>query len=62
MGMCELYFLNNSLNNINLKRKEDQSVDVSVLLRRVNNIHRGSRGWEGHGRKRGGGRGKGVQD
>jgi hypothetical protein len=39
-----------------LKRKEDQSVDASVLLRRGNNIIKGNRGWEGLGRKiRGGG-------
>ena len=35
-----------------LKKKEDQSVDVSVLLRRGNKIIMGSRGREGHGRKR----------
>jgi hypothetical protein len=38
-----------------LKRKEDQRVDGSVLLRRVNKIIKGSRGWEGHGRQRRGG-------
>ena len=38
-----------------LKRKEDQRVDALVLLRRGNNIIKRSRGWEGHGRKRGGG-------
>ena len=38
-----------------LKRKEDQRVDASVLLRRGNNIIKGSRGWKGLGRKRGGG-------
>ena len=34
-------------------KKEDQSVDASVLLRRGNKIIKGSRGWEGLGRKRG---------
>jgi hypothetical protein len=29
------------------KRKEDQRVDISVLLRRGNNIIQGSRGWKG---------------
>ena len=38
-----------------LKRKEDQRVDASVLLRRGNKIIKGSRGWEGLGRKRRGG-------
>jgi hypothetical protein len=45
-----------------LKRKEDQNVDVSVLLRRGNKLLKGGRGWEGLGRKRGGGWGKGRQD
>ena len=35
-----------------LKRKEDQRVDTSVLLRRGNNIFQGSRGWERLKRKR----------
>ena len=35
-----------------LKRKEDQRVDASVLLRRGNKIIKGSRGWEGLWRKR----------
>ena len=39
-----------------LKNKEDQSVDVSVLLRRRNKIIKGSRGWEGLERERRGGR------
>ena len=39
-------------NHIKLKRKEDQRVDASVLLRRGNKIIKGSRGWEGLGRKR----------
>ena len=37
------------------KKKEIQSVDVSVLLRRGNKIIMGGRGWEGLG-KRGGGK------
>ena len=41
-----------------LKKKEDQRVDASVLLRRRNNIIKGSRGWEGLRRKRRGGGGK----
>ena len=39
--------------HMKLKRKEDQRVDASVLLRRGNKIIKGSRGWEGLGRKRG---------
>jgi hypothetical protein len=35
------------------KRKKDQRLDASVLLRRGNNIIKGSRGWEGHRKKRG---------
>ena len=42
-------------NHMKLKRKEDQRMDASVLLRRGNNIIKGSRGWEGLGRKRRGG-------
>jgi hypothetical protein len=38
-----------------LKKKEDQSVDVSVQLRRGNKIIIGSRGWKGLRRKREGG-------
>ena len=41
--------------HMKLKRKEDQKVDVSVLLRRGNKIIKRSRGWEGLGRKRRGG-------
>jgi hypothetical protein len=41
------------MNHMELKRKEDQSVDASVLLRRGNNIIKGSRGWEGLGTRRG---------
>ena len=33
--------------------KEDQRVDASILLRRGNSIIKGSKGWEGLGRKRG---------
>ena len=43
------------MDHMKLKRKEDQRVDASVLLRRGNKIIKGSRGWEGLGRKRGGG-------
>jgi hypothetical protein len=39
-----------------LKRKEDQRVDASVLLRRGNKIIKGSRGWEEIGRKKRGGK------
>ena len=42
-----------------LKMKEDQRVGASVLLRRGSNIIKGSRGWEGLGRKRG--RGWGIE-
>ena len=38
-----------------LKKKEDQSVDASVLLRSGNKIITGSGGWEGLERKREGG-------
>ena len=41
--------------HMKLKKKEDQSVDASVLLRRGNKIIKGSRGWEELGRKRRGG-------
>ena len=40
--------------HMKVKKKEDQSVDASVLLRRGNKIITGARGWEGLGRKRGG--------
>jgi hypothetical protein len=36
-----------------LKKKEDQCVDASVLLRRGNKIITGCRGREGSGRNRG---------
>jgi hypothetical protein len=45
-----------------LKKKEDQSVDASVLLRRGNKVITGGRGWEGLGRKRRGEGRKGGQD
>ena len=38
--------------HMKLKNREDQRVDASVLLRRGNKIIKGSRGWEGLGRKR----------
>ena len=38
-----------------LKKKKDQSVDASVLLKRGNKIIRGGREWEGFWRNRGGG-------
>jgi hypothetical protein len=41
------------MDHMKLKRKEDQRVDASVLLRRENNIIKGSTGWEGFRRKRG---------
>jgi hypothetical protein len=40
------------MDHMKLKRKEDQSVNASVLLRRGNSIIKESRGWEGLGRKR----------
>ena len=45
-----------------LKRKEDQRVDASVILRGGNNIIKGSRGWGRLGRKRGGGGRRGEQN
>jgi hypothetical protein len=42
-----------------LKRKDDQRVDSSVLLRRGNKIMKVSRVWEGLGRKRGEGEKRG---
>jgi hypothetical protein len=38
-----------------LKRKGDQRVDASVPLRKGNKMIKGSKGWEGLGRKRRGG-------
>ena len=43
------------IDHMKLKKKEDQSVDASVLLRRGNKIIIGGRGWEGLRRKREGG-------
>jgi hypothetical protein len=45
-----------------LKKKEDQSVDASDLLRRRNKIVTGGRGWKELGRKTGGREEKGKQD
>ena len=44
------------MDHMKLKRKEDQRVDASVLLRRGNKIIKGSRGLGELGRKRRGGR------
>jgi hypothetical protein len=44
--------------HMKLKRKEDQRIDASVLLRKGNKIIKGSREWERLGRKRRGGGGK----
>jgi hypothetical protein len=41
-----------SMDHEKLKRKEDQSVDASVLLRSGNKIIKGSRGWERLARKK----------
>jgi hypothetical protein len=35
------------MEHMKFKRKKDQGVDASVLLRRGNKIIKGSRGWEG---------------
>ena len=43
------------MDHMKLKRKEDQRVTVSVMLRRGNKIIKESRGWEELGRKRRGG-------
>jgi hypothetical protein len=40
------------MDHIKLKRKKDQSVGASVLLRRGNTIIKGSKGWERLERKR----------
>jgi hypothetical protein len=39
--------------HMNLKKKEDQNVDASVLLRKGNKIIMGGKGKEGLGRERG---------
>ena len=49
------------MDHMKLKRKEDQRVDASVLLRRGNKIIKGSRGWEGLWRKRREGGEKGAE-
>ena len=46
------------IDHMKLKKKEDQRVDASVLLRRGNKIIKGSRGWVRLGRKGSGGREK----
>jgi hypothetical protein len=46
------------MDHMKLKRKEDQRVETSVLLRKGNKIVNGSRGWEDLGRKR---RGEGEE-
>jgi hypothetical protein len=46
------------MDHMKLKKKEDQRVDASALLRRGDKIIKGSRGWEGLGRKR---RGRGEK-
>jgi hypothetical protein len=51
LGIATIQFTN----HVKLKKKEDQSVDVSVLLRKGDKIIKGGIGWEGLGRKRGGG-------
>jgi hypothetical protein len=50
------------IDHIKLKKKEDRSVDASVLFRRGNKISFGGRGKEGLGmeRRRGGGIGSGM--
>ena len=40
------------IDHMKFKKKEDQNVNASVLLRRGNNTIKGSRRWEGLGRKR----------
>jgi hypothetical protein len=47
---------------IKLKKRKDQSVDASILLRRENKIIMRGRGWEGLRSNRGGGRGKVGRD
>ena len=47
------------MDHMKLKRKEDQRVDASVLLRKVNKIIKRSRGGEGLWRKR---RGRGEKE
>jgi hypothetical protein len=47
------------MDHMKFKRKEDQRMGASVLLRSGNKIIKGSGGWEGLGRKRRGGRDEG---
>jgi hypothetical protein len=47
------------MDNMKLKKKEEQRVDALVLLGRENQIIKGSRWWEEIGRKRRGGGEKG---
>jgi hypothetical protein len=48
------------MDHMKLRRKEDQRVNASILLRRGNKIIKESRGWEGLGWKgRGGGKKEG---
>jgi len=54
LGIHKIQFKDQRKLKKNFKKKEDQNVDASVLLRRGNKILRGGRGWEGLGRKRGG--------
>jgi hypothetical protein len=51
------YVTSSLLQHMELKKKEEQSVDASILHRRGNKIITGSRGRVGPGRERGG-RGK----
>jgi hypothetical protein len=46
--------------HMKLTKKENQSVDTSVLLRRGNKINVGGRGWERLGRKTRGEKEKGA--
>jgi hypothetical protein len=41
--------------HMNVKKKGNQRVDASILLRRGNKIIKGIRGWKGLGRKKRGG-------
>jgi hypothetical protein len=46
------------MNHMKLRKKEDQSVGASVLLRRGNKVIKGGIGWAGLGKKRVKGEGK----
>ena len=52
---------NTTLGSHEAQEKEDQRVNTSVLLRIVYKIIKGSRGWEGCGRNRRWGGGKGEE-